>query len=63
LANLEDDRARASEIWKATEDIRAYCNYKSVIDIGVTVGINDLPFEKAMLFSWIREEIESDRKT
>lgn len=60
---VEDDKHRANEIWKATADIRSYCSYRSIIDIGVTIGLNDLPFERAMLYSWIKEEIDSDRKT
>ena len=42
--------------------IISYAQYKSTIDMGITVGLSDLPFEKAMFFSWIKEAL-SVRKT
>ena len=45
------------------KEVRKYCCFRATIELGINVGINDLPFEKAMIFSWIKEEIESERKT
>lgn len=46
-----------SPILSVVKDIRQYSQFKSVLKTGITIGINDLPFEKAMIFSWIEEEL------
>ena len=61
LVQLVDDDS-AKEIISVAKDIRSYYAFKSAIKIGVTVGLNDIPFEKMMVFSWI-EEVINDRKT
>jgi hypothetical protein len=54
---LVDDVKRIDPILSVVKDIRQYSQFKSIIKTGITIGINDLPFEKAMIFSWIEEEL------
>jgi len=44
------------------KDIISYTHFKNAIKMGLTVGVNDLPFEKALIFSLIEEE-SNGRKT
>ena len=44
-------------------DICDYLDFKAMIDLGLTVTSKEIPFDKAMVFSWIREERESVRKS
>lgn len=55
-------REKVEGIWGTRKDVLDYLHFKSVIDLGLTVSLNDLPFEKAMVFSWIKGAI-SVRKT
>lgn len=56
------DADKVEAIWDTRKDVIAYSHFKSAIDLGITIGLNDLPFEKAMVFSWIKGEIDG-RKT
>lgn len=49
-------------IWETSRDVFLYLQLKSIMKLGMIIGVNDLPFEKAMLYSWIREA-EVGRKT
>ena len=49
-------------IWETKKDVIAYSHFKSAVDLGISITLNDLPFEKAMVFSWIKGEIDG-RKT
>jgi len=62
LSDLVNDSEKSLAIWATTKDIMAYANFIRVIDLGLTVSHNDLTFERAMIFSWIKEEIDG-RKT
>lgn len=57
------DKEKASEIWEVSKSVVSYTHFKSIIDLGLNVGLNDIPFERAMIFSWIKEVIENGRKT
>lgn len=61
LRNLVDED-KIEGIWETRKDVIAYSHFKNAIDLGMTVGLNDLPFERAMVFSWIKGEIDG-RKT
>lgn len=54
---------KANDIWETSKYIVSYTHFKTAIDLGLNVGLNDIPFERAMIFSWIKEGIESGRKT
>lgn len=56
------DHDKLEGIWDTRKDVISYRHFRNAIDLGMTVGINDLPFEKAMIFSWIKGEIDG-RKT
>lgn len=59
---VDGDEEKALEIWEVSKDVRSYAQFKNTIDLGITVTLNDIPFEKAMIFSWIKEAID-ERKT
>jgi hypothetical protein len=49
---------KVEPIWETRKDVIAYSHFKSAIDLGITINLNDLPFERAMVFSWIKGEID-----
>lgn len=62
MLELIDEIERIDPILETAKDVRAYSQFKNIVKTGIVVGINDLPFEKAMIFSWIEEELNG-RKT
>ena len=60
---LDGDLEKVDNILNVSTDVIDYFQFKSVIDLGITLGPSDMPFEKLMIFSWIREGLESGRKT
>lgn len=48
---------KINEIWKTSKDVASYSHFESAISLGLHVGLSDIPFERAMVFSWIKEEI------
>ena len=58
LLSVIDDVNKAPFVWEVADEVKEYSQFKMAIDLGLTVGINDLPFEKAMVFSWIKESIK-----
>jgi hypothetical protein len=52
----------AENIIKVTEDILEYLEFRSVIGLGLNVDHKEMPFDKVMVYSWIKEELESGRK-
>jgi hypothetical protein len=56
------DEEKVEPIWETRRDVIAYSHFKSAVDLGITITLNDLPFERAMVFSWIKGEIDG-RKT
>ena len=49
-------------IWETRKEVISYLAFKGAKELGITFGLNDIPFEKAMIFSWIKGEIDG-RKT
>ena len=49
-------------IWETRKDVLAYASFKSTRDLGISIGLSDIPFERALIFSWIRGELDG-RKT
>lgn len=56
------EKEKAQRIWEVSRDVSSYASFASVKGLGLTIGIGDVPFEKLMLYSWIKEGIESGRK-
>jgi len=52
------DEEKVEPIWETRRDVIAYSHFKSAVDLGITITLNDLPFERAMVFSWIKGEID-----
>ena len=40
-------------ILSAAKDVVAYTQFKSAIDLGVLVRLDEIPFDKALMYSWI----------
>lgn len=53
---------KVDELLKTSKLINSYAHFKNMIELGVQVKLNDIPFEKAMMFSWIKEELSNGRK-
>lgn len=58
IIKLVDSNETASGVFMAMRDVRAYCNYNSVLKLGITMDVNTVPFEKLMVFGWIKELID-----
>ena len=39
------------------DDVISYRHFSSLIDLGITIGLEDISFEEAVLYSWIKEEL------
>lgn len=48
-------------IWEVRKDVLAYLNFKNMIDIGLTIKPSDISFERAMIFAWIKEELDGGK--
>jgi hypothetical protein len=57
---VEPDKAR--EIRSVMDLISEYAELKSVLALGLAVHHSEIDFDKIMIFSWIKEEIENGRK-
>jgi len=58
---LPGETENAACIWETSKNVREYYRLKSVIDLGLNVDFKEIPFEKLIVFSWIREA-KSGRK-
>lgn len=56
------EESKAIAIFEVVTDICDYLEFKSMIDLGLTIDHKDLEFDKVMVFSWIKEGLESGRK-
>lgn len=59
LLGLVDEDQRAKEIWETAKEVRAYSHYRGMLGIGISAGVDTLPFDRAMIFSWIKEELDN----
>lgn len=59
---VDGDKDKAKDIWDTSKDVISYLKFKSALSLGMTIRLDDLPFEKAMIYSWI-EESKNGRKT
>lgn len=65
LAEIEDltgDKTLAEGIMGVTEIISDYAHFRSLIELGFQVHHSEFDFDKVMIFSWIKEGIDSGRK-
>ena len=45
-----------------SSNIFSYLDFRSVVDLGINIGVNDLKFEDAMMYTWIKGALD-ERKT
>lgn len=57
LVGLVGDETALS-VWEVKKDIVAYTHFKSAIDLGISISLSEIPFERAMVFSWIKGELD-----
>jgi hypothetical protein len=62
LERVVDD-GLAPPIMEVAGLVRDYLELRSVLDLGLTVHSSEIDFDKVMIFSWIKEEIDNGRKT
>lgn len=63
LTDLVDgDKIKAGCIWEVSRSVISYGQFRSVQGLGLSINHDALPFEKVMMFSWIKEAIENGRK-
>lgn len=56
------EESKALALIEVVKDIGDYLEFKSMIELGLTVDHKELDFDKVMIFSWIKEGLESGRK-
>jgi hypothetical protein len=56
------DKEAARGIFELSKEVGDYAQFRGVLELGLQVHYSDLPFEKVMLYSWIKEAIEDGRK-
>jgi hypothetical protein len=61
LLRVVPDAAIVDNIVQAMKDVRMFAAFDSTIRLGVTVDANSIPFERLMLFGWIKDLI-NERK-
>lgn len=62
LRAVKDD-SLADKILGVVEDIYDYQDFINIMDLGLNFSVNDLPFDKVLVYSWIKEGLNSGRKT
>lgn len=45
------------------DEIDEYVEFARLIKLGLTIGINEIPFEKLLLFGYLSDELNGQRKT
>lgn len=43
-------------------DVADYLEFKSLTDLGLQIHHSEIPFDKVLIFSWIKEVIENGRE-
>jgi hypothetical protein len=56
------DPERVQPIMEVASDVSEYLELDSVLKLGLTIHHSEFDFDKIMIFSWIREEIDSGRE-
>jgi hypothetical protein len=62
LRKLVGEKDKAEGIYKMIDVVGDYAQFKTILELGLQVNQADIPFEKVMMFSWIKEAIENGRK-
>jgi hypothetical protein len=56
------DPGKIDDLLSVASDIADYLEFKTVLDLGLQIHHSELPFEKVLIFSWIKEGIENGRE-
>lgn len=59
---VDGDEFKANNIWGVSRIVMSYFQFKSIQDLGLSIRHDALTFEKAMMFSWIKEAVDRGRK-
>ena len=62
LFRIIGDNESVENIWGAMKEIRAYSTFESAVRLGLTMNADSIPFERLMVFVWIKDLI-NERKT
>lgn len=63
LLDLVEDNQKAKSIWEVSRIVISWTQVKGVLDLGLNVNFDSLPFEKVMMYSWIKEALANGSKT
>ena len=65
LEQLSDIKGKefAAQVGEAVELVTEYVFYNRIKELGIQYSPKDLTYTKALLFSWVKEGLESGRKT
>lgn len=61
LKNLVDEE-KAEKLVAVAKEIGDYFEFRALIDLGLTVHHSELDFDKILIFSWIKEEVNNGRE-
>ena len=56
------EKEKIDNLLDVAKDISDYLELKTLLDLGLNVHHSEIPFEKVMIFSWIKEGIENGRE-
>jgi hypothetical protein len=56
------EEGKAEKINMVVDYVYEYAHFKTILDLGLSVHHTELDFDKIMIFSWIKEEVERVRK-
>jgi hypothetical protein len=59
---VDQDKEKAKGIWEVSRVVISWSQTKTVLDLGLNINYDSLPFEKVMMFSWIKEALGNGRK-
>jgi len=49
------DEQMIEDIFSVTKYVHKFFDFEQVISLGLTVGIKDLSYDKALFFAWIKQ--------
>ena len=58
LVSLTNDEVLTDRILKVVEDVSDYAHFQEIAQLGLQIHHSEFDFDKVMLFSWIRNEVE-----
>ena len=56
------EHEKIDQLLDTANDVSDYLDFDAVLSLGLQVHHSEVPFDKVMLFSWIKEEIKNGRE-